>query len=63
MDQLPDVRQRNPTDRLSVRDMAEEKGYEGYLRFTFLANQGRSYTVIEAARLRAQADIDASSGG
>lgn len=35
----------DPTDRLSVKEMAEEQGYEGYLKFTFLANQGRSYTV------------------
>ena len=35
----------DPKDRLSVREMAEEKGYEGYLKFSFLANQGRSYSV------------------
>ena len=42
----------DPTDRLSVREMAEEKGYEGYLKFTFLANQGRSYTVDTAEALK-----------
>lgn len=42
----------DPTDRLSVKEMAEEKGYEGYLKFTFLANQGRSYTVDTTAELK-----------
>ena len=42
----------DPTDRLSVKEMAEEKGYEGYLKFTFLANQGRSYTVDTAKALK-----------
>ena len=32
-------------DRFSVRQMAVEEGFEDYLRLTFLANQGRTYTV------------------
>ena len=32
-------------DRFSVREMAVEEGFENYLKLTFLANQGRTYTV------------------
>ena len=35
----------DPKDRLSVRAMADEKGYENYMKLTFLANQGRTYTI------------------
>ena len=42
----------DPTDFLSVKEMAEEKGYEGYLKFTFLASQGRSYTVDTTVELK-----------
>ena len=42
----------DPKDRLSVREMAEEKGYEDYLKFSFLANQGRSYSVDTADDLK-----------
>lgn len=52
----------DPTDRLSVREMAEEKGYEGYLKFTFLANQGRSYTVDTTERLE-NGKLRAENGG
>ena len=33
------------TDKFSVRQMATDAGYENYFKFTFLANQGRSYSV------------------
>ena len=33
------------TDTFSIRQMAVDEGFENYLKFTFLANQGRSYTV------------------
>lgn len=33
------------TDRFSVRQMAADEGFDDYLKLTFLANQGRSYTV------------------
>lgn len=42
----------DPKDKLSIRKMAEEKGYEGYLKFSFLANQGRSYSVDTAEDLK-----------
>lgn len=42
----------DPKDRLSVRELAEEKGYEDYLKFSFLANQGRSYSVDTAEDLK-----------
>ena len=32
-------------DRFSVRQMAVDEGYEDYLKLTFLANQGRTYSV------------------
>ena len=35
----------DPKDRFSVREMAAEAGYENYLKLTFLANQGRTYSV------------------
>ena len=35
----------DPKDRFSVRQMAVDEGYEDYLKLTFLANQGRTYTV------------------
>ena len=35
----------DPKDRLSVREMADEKGCEDYMKLTFLANQGRTYTI------------------
>ena len=35
----------DPTDRFSVRQMAVDEGFEDYLKLTFLANQGRTYTV------------------
>ena len=57
----------DPKDRLSVREMAEEKGYEGYLRFSFLANQGRSYSVdttddLKDPAWRQTVFIDAADG-
>lgn len=33
------------TDRFSIRQMATDEGFEDYYKFTFLANQGRSYTI------------------
>ena len=33
------------TDRFSVRQMATDEGFDDYIKLTFLANQGRSYTV------------------
>ena len=35
----------DPKDRFSVRQMAVDEGYEDYLKLTFLANQGRTYSV------------------
>lgn len=35
----------DPKDRFSVGEMAVAEGCENYLRLTFLANQGRTYTV------------------
>lgn len=32
-------------DRFSVRQMAAAEGFDDYIKLTFLANQGRSYTV------------------
>ena len=57
----------DPKDKLSVRTMAEEKGYEGYLKFSFLANQGRSYSVdtadvLKDAAWRQTVFIDADDG-
>ena len=43
------------TDKFSVRQMATEAGFEDYMKFTFLANQGRSYTVATATDLGQQA--------
>ena len=41
----------DPKDRLSVREMAVDEGFEDYLKLTFLANQGRSYTVDTSENL------------
>ena len=57
----------DPKDLFSVREMAEEKGYEGYLRFSFLANQGRSYSVdttddLKGPAWRQTVFVDAEDG-
>lgn len=39
------------TDRFSIRQMATDAGFEDYFKFTFLANQGRSYTVETTTEL------------
>lgn len=43
----------DPTDRFSVREMAIDKGADGYVAFRFLVNQGRVYSVVTSERLEA----------
>ena len=57
----------DPTDRFSVREMAVEAGYEGYLKFKFLAARGHSYTVdtteeLKDADWRQTTFVDAADG-